>query len=86
MHAGPVGSAGEQHRGTVRWYHVSRGYGFIRSDIGGADVFVHFSAIITDGFQALAEQQRVTYVLTEGQRGLQAGQVRLLDPKEDGHG
>jgi CspA family cold shock protein len=79
----PAGAPGEQHTGTVRWYHVSRGYGFIRPDVGGADVFVHFSAVITDGFQALGEQQRVGYVLAEGSRGLQATQVRVLPA--DGH-
>lgn len=47
--------------GTVKWFNADKGYGFISSDDGGDDVFVHFSAIQTDGFKTLEEGQKVSY-------------------------
>ena len=47
--------------GTVKWYNASKGYGFIANDEGGDDVFVHFSAIQSDGYKTLAEGQKVTF-------------------------
>lgn len=47
--------------GTVKWFNAEKGYGFISDDEGGEDVFVHFSAIQTEGFKTLSEGQRVTY-------------------------
>ena len=47
--------------GTVRWFNAEKGYGFIADDIGGNDVFVHFSAIMVDGFKTLNEGQKVTF-------------------------
>ena len=47
--------------GTVKWFNASKGYGFIANDEGGDDVFVHFSAIQSDGYKALAEGQKVTF-------------------------
>ncbi len=47
--------------GTVKWFNESKGYGFISNDEGGDDVFVHFSAILVDGFKTLAEGQKVEY-------------------------
>ena len=47
--------------GTVKWFNAEKGFGFISDDNGGDDVFVHFSAIQTDGYKTLAEGQKVTY-------------------------
>ncbi|MBS5725916.1 MAG: cold-shock protein [Clostridiales bacterium] len=49
------------NKGTVKWFHADKGYGFISNDEGGDDVFVHFSAIMTDGFRTLTEGQKVTF-------------------------
>ena len=48
-------------KGTVKWFNAEKGYGFIADDNGGDDVFVHFSAIIADGYKTLAEGQKVTF-------------------------
>ncbi len=61
-------------KGTVKWFNAEKGYGFITGE-DGKDVFVHFSAIQSDGFKTLDEGQSVTYDLTEGQRGMQASNV-----------
>ena len=47
--------------GTVKWFNASKGYGFIANDEGGDDVFVHFSAIQSEGYKTLAEGQKVTF-------------------------
>jgi CspA family cold shock protein len=60
--------------GKVKWFSAEKGYGFIESDEGG-DVFVHFSAIQTDGFKTLEEGQRVEFEVVEGNRGPQAANV-----------
>jgi CspA family cold shock protein len=65
-------------QGSVKWFNAEKGYGFIAQDGGGADVFVHYSAIITDGFKTLNEQQRVEFEVTQGPKGPQAEQVRAL--------
>ena len=49
------------NNGTVKWFNADKGYGFISNDNGGEDVFVHFSAIMTDGYKTLAEGQKVTF-------------------------
>ena len=62
-------------QGTVKWFNAEKGFGFIeRAD--GEDVFVHFSAIQSDGFKSLDEGQSVTFEIEQGQRGLQATNVQ----------
>lgn len=60
--------------GTVKWFNDSKGFGFIERE-GGADVFVHHSAIQADGFRTLQEGQMVTMDVTQGQKGPQAENV-----------
>jgi len=60
--------------GTVKWFNDSKGYGFIERE-GGADVFVHFSAVQSDGFKSLKEGQAVTMKVVDGQKGPQAEDV-----------
>ncbi|GHB37474.1 CspA family cold shock protein [Streptomyces phaeochromogenes] len=65
-------------QGTVKWFNAEKGFGFITSDEGGADIFVHHSAIDTEGFRSLAENQRVEFTASQGPKGMQADQVRAL--------
>jgi len=61
--------------GTVKWFNNSKGYGFIAPNEGGDDVFVHFSAIQSDGYRTLNEGQNVSYEVEQGPKGLQATNV-----------
>ncbi|HLV02957.1 MAG TPA: cold-shock protein [Actinomycetaceae bacterium] len=65
-------------QGTVKWFNAEKGYGFIAQDGGGADVFVHYSAIQSDGYRSLEEEQRVEFEITQGPKGPQAESVRSL--------
>jgi CspA family cold shock protein len=64
-------------QGTVKWFSNEKGYGFI-SQPEGEDVFVHFSAIETDGYKSLQEGQAVEFEVTDGPKGKQAANVRLV--------
>lgn len=64
-------------QGTVKWFNADKGYGFISRD-SGDDVFVHFSAIQSDGFKSLEEGQAVSFEVQQGDRGLQAANVTKL--------
>ncbi|MGH8975365.1 MAG: cold-shock protein [Acidimicrobiia bacterium] len=64
--------------GTVKWFNADKGYGFITQDDGGADVFVHFSAIQESGYRSLAENEKVEFDVTQGPKGAQAANVRRL--------
>jgi CspA family cold shock protein len=65
-------------QGTVKWFNAEKGFGFIAVDGGGADVFVHFSAIDASGYRSLEENQRVEFEVTQGPKGPQADKVRPL--------
>ena len=65
-----------REKGTVKWFNAAKGYGFIQRE-NGEDVFVHFSAIQTQGYRSLDEGARVSFVVKNGPKGLQAEQVAL---------
>jgi len=62
-------------RGTVKWFNETKGYGFIRPEDGGKDVFVHHSAIKGSGFKTLAEGQQVNFDVEQTPKGLAAANV-----------
>ena len=63
--------------GKVKWFNESKGYGFIQQD-NGPDVFVHYSAIKSEGFKTLAEGQRVQFDIVEDEKGLKAANVIII--------
>ena len=66
-----------KERGKVKWFNDAKGFGFIARD-NGPDVFVHFSAIESDGFRSLAENQEVEFEVVEGAKGPQAQHVMKI--------
>ena len=65
-------------QGSVKWFNAEKGFGFIAQDGGGADVFVHYSAIQTQGYRSLDENQRVEFEITQGPKGPQAENVQPI--------
>ena len=67
----------DKETGTVKWFNASKGYGFIGRD-NGPDVFVHYTAIQSDGYRTLQEGQRVEFVVEKGPKGRQAANVEIV--------
>ncbi len=70
----------EREQGIVKWFNEAKGFGFIQRD-GAEDVFVHYTAIQMAGFKTLQEGQRVEFSVEQGRKGLQAVEVRALEPR-----
>ncbi|HBD4905686.1 TPA: cold-shock protein, partial [Escherichia coli] len=66
-----------RQNGTVKWFNETKGYGFITPE-SGPDVFVHFRAIEGNGFKTLAEGQKVSFEVVQGQKGMQAERVQVI--------
>lgn len=64
--------------GSVKWFNDAKGFGFIKQDNGGDDVFCHHTAIEMDGFRTLAENQKVEFEIVKGPKGLQAAHVKAI--------
>jgi CspA family cold shock protein len=64
--------------GTVKWFNASKGYGFV-SRSSGKDVFVHYSAILGDGYKQLSEGQQVEFEVEQGAKGPQATNVKVIE-------
>jgi CspA family cold shock protein len=64
--------------GTVKWFNTTKGFGFIAPEDGGEDLFVHQSAIQSQGYRELHEGQRVEFTVTQGKKGLQASSVKPI--------
>jgi CspA family cold shock protein len=65
-------------RGTVKWFNATKGFGFIARGENEDDVFVHYSAIISEGYRTLYENQEVEFTIEQGPKGLQAVDVTIL--------
>jgi CspA family cold shock protein len=64
--------------GIVKWFNEAKGFGFIAPDNGGKDLFAHFKEIEGTGFKTLVENQRVSFEVTQGQKGPQAARIRSI--------
>jgi CspA family cold shock protein len=67
----------ERKQGSVKWFNSTKGFGFISQE-GGEDVFVHFQAIVGDGYKTLNENDKVEFSVTQGPKGLQAAEVKKI--------
>lgn len=68
----------DREQGIVKWFNDSKGFGFIQRD-SGEDIFVHFRAIQGDGYRSLKDGEKVEFTVVEGDKGLQAEEVRKLE-------
>ena len=68
----------DREQGVVKWFNDSKGFGFIQRD-SGEDIFVHFRAIQGDGYRSLNDGEKVEFTVVEGDKGLQAEEVRKLE-------
>ncbi len=68
----------DREQGVVKWFNDSKGFGFIQRD-SGEDIFVHFRAIQGDGYRSLKDGEKVEFTVVEGDKGLQAEEVRKLE-------
>jgi CspA family cold shock protein len=66
----------DRQTGSVKWFNDAKGFGFITPESGGADLFVHFRSIQGNGFKSLQEGQKVSFKVTQGQKGPQAEEVQ----------
>ncbi|WP_329192029.1 MULTISPECIES: cold-shock protein [unclassified Streptomyces] len=67
----------DRQTGTVKWFNDEKGFGFITPE-SGDDLFVHFKSIQSNGFKSLKEGQQVTFIVTSGQKGMQAEDVQVI--------
>ncbi|MCO6473497.1 MAG: cold-shock protein [Melioribacteraceae bacterium] len=67
----------ERKKGSVKWFNSEKGFGFIQQS-SGDDVFVHFKSIMGDGYRSLDQDDKVEYTISQGPKGLQATEVRLI--------
>jgi len=68
----------ELKQGTVKWFNSTKGFGFIQQE-DGDDVFVHYQSLVGDGYRTLEEGQKVEFEVTQGEKGLQAKDVKVVD-------
>jgi CspA family cold shock protein len=68
----------DRQTGSVKWFNDAKGFGFITPESGGADLFVHFRSIQGNGFKSLQEGQKVSFKVTQGQKGPQAEEVQAV--------
>jgi len=69
----------EREKGTVKWFNGEKGFGFIAPEDGTKDVFVHYSSIQVDGYRTLKENQKVEFVIVQGDKGPQAQDVKVIE-------
>ncbi|MBR2513704.1 MAG: cold-shock protein [Halomonas sp.] len=65
--------------GTVKWFNDTKGFGFISPEVSGDDLFAHFSEIQADGFKSLQDGQKVSFDVTQGQKGLRASNIKVME-------